>query len=142
MAMIGVEFASKCALYLLSTGRALWNDLDQTTRSIIQDIYENSAKESHMFGEYRLFAFDKEKRYSLAYKSLLSATRPDDMFPEETYSIVSDTESLLKILPQKLQETIVTLEIEMNELSDIVLDLGRKPQCWVAGSRRLHCEPQ
>jgi stage III sporulation protein SpoIIIAA len=139
---IGVEFAAKCAQYLLSSGKAFWNDFDEDTTSIVQDIYKNSAKESLEFGEYRLFAFDKDHEYCLVDKSLLSATRPDDMFPEETYSIASDIESLLNILPEKLQEMMVKLKIDMDSLSDIVLDLGRKPQCWVAGSRVLLCEPQ
>eukprot|EP00978_Attheya_sp_CCMP212_P042465 scaffold259043_cov51-Attheya_sp.AAC.2 len=74
------------------------------------------------------------------------AVRPADGFYGEKLVVQSETDDIISLLPShlrtKLQPNSETDLIALDSLSDINLDIGRRPQCWVNDERVFLCDEE
>jgi hypothetical protein len=85
-------------------------------------------------GGARQIAFDVANSYNMASFELLQAARPDDMVQPAPLVVSNETDTLLGLLQNDIAEQ---LHDRTDKLSDIVLDKGRRPLCWIQGERVL-----
>jgi hypothetical protein len=85
-------------------------------------------------GGARQIAFDVANSYNMASFELLQAARPDDMIQPAPLVVSNETDTLLGLLQNDISEQ---LHDRTDKLSDIVLDKGRRPLCWIQGERVL-----
>ena len=103
----------------------------------------------------RSIAFDKANDFAIASAELLRMIRPADLYECSPLVTETDHETVVSLLPGDLRGKLqvessskllgglgsiffhgdATESIQMDRLSDIVLDMGRRPQCWVDGGR-------
>eukprot|EP00172_Hildenbrandia_rubra_P000007 Plantae.Rhodophyta-Hildenbrandia_rubra.ctg1005.p1 GENE.Plantae.Rhodophyta-Hildenbrandia_rubra.ctg1005~~Plantae.Rhodophyta-Hildenbrandia_rubra.ctg1005.p1 ORF type:complete len:759 (-),score=115.22 Plantae.Rhodophyta-Hildenbrandia_rubra.ctg1005:197-2473(-) len=114
----------------------------------------------------RSICFDSGNRYELASAELLQLTRPTHAEHHASLQIdTDDVADLIHTLPKALRQTLCSdcsLEMRLSEngkspgssaqganiisatrlqnLSDIVLDIGRKPHCWIRDERIFLCD--
>jgi stage III sporulation protein SpoIIIAA len=90
------------------------------------------ARHAAKSGGRRRVCVDLSNQYALASRELIEAWRPDDMQPATPLVVSNDVDPLLSLLPVDL---VVGLDGLTLQLSDIVLDKGRRPQAWCSGKR-------
>jgi stage III sporulation protein SpoIIIAA len=116
----------------------------------------------------RAICFDTVNHYSLASAEWIQTVRPHDGFFGEPLVVESDVDEVISVLPAYLQkrffdtnpndtatskrqasieeppladENVETSTPLLEEkLSDIVLDIGRRPQCWMEDRRLFLCD--
>lgn len=80
----------------------------------------------------RQVCFDVSNSYSMASFELLNELRPDDVMLPTALIVSNETASLVTMLPDDVQESLIGLDYE---LSEVILDKGRRPHAWVSGKR-------
>ena len=86
--------------------------------------------------------FDKARNYELVtQQSMLEANRHDDMLLSPSMVIPDESESLLTLLPDHLRLSPLLQGDDRHEnrrnLIEIVLDIGRRPTCWIGHKRHF-----
>ncbi len=105
----------------------------------VQNSFQNPSS-------YRTLCFDMgEGRFSPSSKEFMLCFCPNDMFSGEPLIVESDVDEILSILPPlysaKLQLPVPSNTnhsegcLPIENLSDIVLDIGRRGHCWMNDSR-------
>jgi hypothetical protein len=95
----------------------------------LSDARVQSAAQS---GGVRHVVFDKDNSYKLASYEVLHDTRPTGIALQRNLVVSEDIDSLLCLLKSDLSDTIAG---QTDDLSDIVLDKGRRAVCWIKGKR-------
>lgn len=111
----------------------------------------------------RAICFDITADYKIASADLLRAVRPEEGFYGEELVIQSETDEVISLLPTYLRakftpktrhknillfgmlpppSTAESEAISLDKLSDIILDIGRRPQCWVNDERVFLCDDE
>ena len=92
------------------------------------------ASDARAARSHRDIVFNKENGYSMMSKELVTEVHSqDNIFEPSALVVNTDVDALLELLPSRTQEAIRKLDIEY--LSDIILDKGRPPHCWISGKR-------
>ena len=92
----------------------------------------------------RKICFDRIRNYNLASFELVNTIRPEDGFFGEKLNVHCNIAEVLAVLPDSYKEKIL-IDSDMNakeRLSDIVLDINRRPQCWIKDSRVFLCDDE
>ena len=101
----------------------------------------------------RSIAFDTLQQYKLSSAELVLAqtdehTSPTAVF-QSTPHVDSDTDHVIQLLPlafrkkltpQDFPTTPTETALDLTGLTDVVLDQGRRPECWVDGQRVFLCD--
>jgi stage III sporulation protein SpoIIIAA len=126
-----IEYAAWDACLLLAAHTRLVELLGDQLPKVMQ---ASDARASHAAksGGRRRVCVDLSNQYALASRELIEACRPDDMQPAMPLVVSNDVDPLLSLLPADL---VVGLDGLTLQLSDIVLDKGRRPQAWCSGKR-------
>ena len=117
----------------------------------------------------RSIGFDARRNYGLASGELLRVVRPHEGVFGEQLIVESDMEEVFDILPSVYKNKFVASNndtdsnyvkhifkmmsdvskekgpakvLPIEDLSDIVLDVGRRPQCWIEDSRVFLCDDE
>jgi stage III sporulation protein SpoIIIAA len=78
--------------------------------------------------------FDVANKFKLESYELMQKQRPGDIMQSARLEVSNDTDSLIKLLPEDLATALLE---RAQDISDIVLDIGRRPLAWVAGKRLI-----
>jgi stage III sporulation protein SpoIIIAA len=78
--------------------------------------------------------FDVANEFKLSSYELMQDQRPGDIMQSAQLEVSNDTDTLIKLLPEDLATALFELA---QDISDIVLDIGRRPFAWVAGKRLI-----
>lgn len=101
---------------------------------VIQRASDMRARMAAANGGSRHVCFDIQNAYSLASYELLSVVRPEDIMTPAPLKVSNETDSLLNILPEDLQNALQDIR---HDLCDVVLDKGRRPHAWTVRKRIL-----
>jgi stage III sporulation protein SpoIIIAA len=164
IAQASLEHAAQGAACLQNTARHIFS-LEQWDKNL-ESLLDASASRVKLSIEHpgeRSLCFDKTHGFAPASAELMRVTRPNDGFYGEPLEIESNVEEILSILPpiytEKFQlrkeragildlsskkSASVSAEEEgallpIEELRDIILDIWRRPQCWMKDSRVFLC---
>lgn len=80
----------------------------------------------------RNVVFNKDNAYQLCSHELLHITRPTSIAPQHPLAVSNETDALLSLLQNDLSYSIYG---QTDQLSDIVLDKGRRAVCWINDKR-------
>uniref|UniRef100_A0A7S2YRG6 AAA+ ATPase domain-containing protein n=1 Tax=Entomoneis paludosa TaxID=265537 RepID=A0A7S2YRG6_9STRA len=85
-----------------------------------------------------MYAFDKANNYQLSPLSHFT-NRPSDTLSSPALHIPDDLDSLLDVLPPHLRNSpwLKAGHDGRANLVEVVLDIGRRPTCWVGGKREF-----
>jgi hypothetical protein len=108
--------------------------LNDDALEVVKQASDARALMAGKTGGARQIAFDVANSYDMASFELLQAARPDDMFQPAPLVVSNETDTLLGLLQNDITEQ---LQDRTDKLSDIVLDKGRRPLCWIQGERVL-----
>ena len=154
-----IKSAAHDAVLLLDAWQTLLGRLTPAALPALIKASEERAVSAIARNGAHSLTFDIANDYALASPELLSATRPDDAFILQPLVPEVDAADIIDLLPPDLRkrfltdsddnplislflghntsitqgETLPTIPIE--QVSDIVIDIGRRPHCW-AGSER------
>jgi stage III sporulation protein SpoIIIAA len=101
----------------------------------VQKASDLRARMAAASGGTRSICFDVQNAYAVASYELLLMLRPSDMMKPTPLQVSNETETLISLLPEDLSSTLNVLGTR--QLSDVVLDKGRRPLAWIGGSRLL-----
>ena len=127
-----IEYAAMDVTLLRSAYSALAEMLGPAQLESVKHASGIRAHHAAVSGGRRRVCIDVSSEHSLASRELLEACRPEAMQPTAPLVVSNDVEPLLTLLPTDIA---ASLDGKTLELSDIVLDKGRRPQAWCAGSR-------
>ena len=155
-----IEYAAHCAAVLLDAWQTLADRTASDLPALIKASEQRATSAISRDGAHSL-TFDLANDYALASAELLGVTRPSDAFEFKPLVPEVDAADIIELLPQNLRQkfqalgdrsdplswardllagdanhrnAMATLSIE--HVSDIVIDVGRRPHCWV-GSKRV-----
>jgi len=155
-----VEYAALDATLLLEALPKLMDLVGDAWLPIMAASRERAAAAIESDGA-RSIGFDMASDYALASTELLRHVRPADLFVCTPLLAETDNETVVNLLPRDMRQKLKTAEgkpffglfggtgtsdvatpstVEMDRLSDVVLDVGRRPLCWVDGSRVFLCD--
>jgi hypothetical protein len=101
----------------------------------VQRASDLCARMAAASGGTRHICFDVQNAYAVASYELFLMLRPSDMMKPAPLQVSNETETLISLLPEDLSSTLNVLGTR--QLSDVVLDKGRRPIAWIGGSRLL-----
>ena len=127
-----IEYAAMDVTLLRSAYSTLTELLGPAQLESVKHASGIRAHHAAVSGGRRRVCIDVSSEHSLASRELLEACRPEAMQPTAPLVVSNDVEPLLTLLPADIA---ASLDGKTLELSDIVLDKGRRPQAWCAGSR-------
>ena len=78
--------------------------------------------------------FDVANEFKLTSYELMQEQRPGDIMQSAQLEVSNDTDTLIKLLPEDLATALLE---RAQDISDIVLDIGRRPFAWVTGKRLI-----
>ena len=146
--------------------------LDEKMLNVLVQASDSRAATAMANGGARAIAFDMNDDYRIASADLLRASRPADGYYGERLVVQSETEDVISLLPEKYRNRLEPSKkrgsdllfgflpvlpnssededrfpqnedsIPLDRLSDIVLDTGRRPQCWVNEERVFLCDDE
>ena len=90
------------------------------------------AEHAATSGGRRRVCVDVSSEHALASRELIEVCRPAAMLATAPLVVSNEVGPLLALLPADITASLDGLD---RELSDIVLDKGRRPQAWIAGKR-------
>ena len=128
-----IEYAAWDVSILLSAHARLVELLGDHLQSVSQ-ASDTRARHAAASGGRRRVCVDVNSQYALASRELMEACRPDAMMPAAPLVVSNDVEPLLSLLPKDISGGLDEIA---PQLSDIVLDKGRRPQAWCSGQRML-----
>mmetsp|Transcript_4234 Transcript_4234/g.4652 ORF Transcript_4234/g.4652 Transcript_4234/m.4652 type:complete len:672 (-) Transcript_4234:267-2282(-) len=133
-----IEYAALDAVLLLQAHTNLGKRLG-TSLGVVMSASSSRARFAMENNGDRSVCFDKKRKYRMASVELLDLIRPQDTAKNEPLRMNSEVIDLLEILPEDLRIKLIkdrepTVRAKY-ELSDIVLDLGRRPCCWMKNER-------
>ena len=155
-----IAYAALDAVMLLEAWPELDSRIGYNRAKLIEASVERATFAASNDGN-RSITFDLKNDYALASSELLKATRPEDAFLFTKLVPEVDTETILNLLPRDLRAKFQGVQqswfgsnvwapswlgsehqiradqetIPFDRLSDLVIDIGRRPQCWVSSSR-------
>jgi hypothetical protein len=101
----------------------------------VQKASDLRARMAAASGGSRHICFDVQNAYAVASYELMLMLRPSDMMEPTPLQVSNETDTLISLLPEDLSSTLNVLGTR--QLSDVVLDKGRRPLAWIGGSRLL-----
>lgn len=90
-------------------------------------------------GTRRSFCFDKTHNYRLSSSEIFRLLSEEKAYFGNPTSVVTNIDDIVDLLPGDMGETLRTNEYLGRNVSDISLDLGRKPVCMLPEERRELC---
>jgi stage III sporulation protein SpoIIIAA len=82
----------------------------------------------------RQLCFDVSNEYAMSSLELLRELRPEAILVPTPLVVSNETDVLLEMLSEDL---VIDISERTDELSEIVLDIGRQPHAWINGNRIL-----
>ena len=121
--------------------RHLWINAKQIARSRATLFERNTIVRRFASQRYtsdaQEFCFDARNRHRLVTPSDLQLEdRITDAILSPSLQTVDQTQSLIQRLPDDLAHSLAQCE-NVDALTEIVLDIGRKPFAWIAGERHF-----
>jgi len=116
---------------LLAVSASLKSVLDIDGIEIVKDATFERLKRTE--GLHQV-CFDISNGYSLASPELMESTRPDEILNGSPLQIVNDINDFLELLPKGISEE---LSNRTDNLTEVLMDLGRPPWAWIAGKQVL-----
>jgi len=151
-----LEYAAFDASLLLKAAKPLQKMLSDSLLADLVRASDSRAATAMANGGARAIAFDIADDYRISSADLLRVVRPDDGFYGERLVVESETDDVISLLPEHYRDRFLAKKendmlfgflsplpkkeedksiISLDRLSDIVLDTGRRPQCWVNDKR-------
>lgn len=163
-----LEYAAMKASFLQAAASQLEDAMTQQDMQSL--INASSARASNAISNdgIKAICFDTANDFTIASEELIRTMRPHDGFFGEILEMECNVDEILTLLPshlkckfgdedgaiesrtkklfgfpkrreedekEELQETL-----PVDQLSDIVLDFGRRPQCWIDDERHFLCD--
>ena len=129
------------ALQYVSSNVQLLLNVYKSIRALLGDDWDSILRASDaralsaaLTGGKRTLCFDVPNSYAQSSLELLQEIRRGDIQAPAPLEVSDEADTLLAMLPQDLVDS---LDGRKHELSDIVLDIGRRPHAWVGGNRLL-----
>jgi stage III sporulation protein SpoIIIAA len=160
IAQTSLEYAAMGVSFLQNAAKEIANIIKQNDLKKIIEASSCRAKNAIKYNGSKSICFDKRKQYAIASSELIRLVRPHDGFFGEKLHVESNTEEIFSILPliykRKLKSSNQEKKImgffknddasdnviPMESLSDIVLDIGRRPHCWTRDFRVFLCDDE
>ena len=151
-----LEYAAFDVSLLIKAAKPLQKMLSEKLLADLVQASDCRAATAMANGGARAIAFDMTDDYRIASADLLRVVRPDDGFFGERLVVESETDDVISLLPEHYRDRFLAKKenemlfgflsplpkkeenksiISLDRLSDIVLDTGRRPQCWVNDKR-------
>ncbi len=127
-----IEDAAADVTLLLSVHERLFEMLGHARLDGLLLASSSRAKHAAASGGRRRVCVDVSSGHVLASRELMEVFRPEAMLATSPLIVNIEVEPLLALLPSDIAASLMGRELE---LSDIVLDKGRRPQAWCAGKR-------
>jgi len=127
-----IMYAASKAARLLEVSESLESALDVDGIAIVKDATLKRFTRTKGSGGFHQICFDVANGYNIASPELMELTRPDEILNGSQLKMSNDINDLLDLLPEGMAEE---LSNRADNLSDVVMDLGRPPQAWIDGKR-------
>jgi len=164
IAQTSLEYAAMDVSFLQNAAEKIPSLVTTDVMQTLLSASSSRAKNSIKHAGSRAICFDKKNHYALASTELIRAVRPNDGFFGKKLKIESNVNEIFSILPSVYKTKLVRPNKEtsimdifkkgnvsnvkengtlpIDSLSDIVLDIGRRPQCWIRDSRIFLCDDE
>jgi stage III sporulation protein SpoIIIAA len=160
IAQTSLEYAAMDVSFLQNAAKMITNIVNPNDLKIIINASSCRAKNAIKYNGSRSICFDKKNKYAIASLELICLVRPHDGFFGEKLHVESNTEEIVSMLPliykKKLESSNQKTKImgffkkddasdnviSIENLSDIVLDIGRRPHCWIHDLRVFLCDDE
>jgi stage III sporulation protein SpoIIIAA len=126
-----IEYAAYDVWVLMEVKETLMEHLGEQFGGI-QRASDLRATTSVMNEGRRLLSFDKSNQYRVASHELLAMLHPDSLLEYVPLQVSNDLTFLLDLLPCDL---VADLPDQIDGLTEISIDLGRRPYAWIGGKR-------
>ena len=165
-----LEYAAMDASYLRKAAVAVKKLLSDKEIQTMIEASALRARNAVANNGMRAICFDVTNDYSIASAELVQTFRPLEGYFGEPLIVESKVNEVIEVLPPRLQTKFVgkpTLQrsnlfermgiqrsnsvvdqsteeeiLPFDNLSDIVLDVGRRPQCWIDDQRVFLCDDE
>ena len=103
----------------------------------------------------RLICFDSSRSHCMASAELLRITKPTQGAFGSIHQVESEVEDVINVLPIQFTERIPGVStgevqrkasspnqtyLDIESISDINIDIARRPECWIRGKREFLCQ--
>ena len=161
-----LEYAALDVSLLLKAAPPLQEMLAGPTLTNLIQASDSRALSAAANDGARAICFDIADDYKIASADLLRTMRPDDGFYGEELVIQNETDEVISLLPNHLRKKLIPKKeqdmlfgilalpsndsneeeeettVPLDRLSDITLDIGRRPQCWINDERVFLCDDE
>eukprot|EP00961_Rhodomonas_salina_P177282 2390697-Rhodomonas_salina.1 len=133
-----LQYAADDVNLMLSAKNQIYATLgdDSDALSLLQQASDQKAFFALQSNGSRTMCFDTANSNALASNELLTAIRPLHVASFKPVSASADTDDLFSRLPEDIASTLGKYE----GLTEVVLDIGRRPSVWSMGERSFPCE--
>ena len=160
IAQTSLEYAAMNVSFLQNAAKEITNTIKQNDLKTIIEASSCRAKNAIKYNGSRSICFDEKNKYAIASSELIRLVRPHEGFFGEKLHVESNTEEIFSILPLIYKKKLKSSNqknkimgffknddesdnvIPMETLSDIVLDIGRRPHCWTRDCRVFLCDDE
>jgi stage III sporulation protein SpoIIIAA len=166
-----LEYAAMDASLLLAAAPAISEILTEIEMPALLKASELRASNASANDGMRSICFDISNDYKLASADLLKITRPAEGFFGESLVVESEIEEVVALLPPNLRTKLSCEKakdapfvlrlfgkssseeeeedksesaglLPLEDISDVTLDIGRRPQCWIEDKRVFLCDDE
>ena len=157
-----LEYAAMDASMLHAAAGPIKDRLTENEVKLLITVSEQRAVGAVLNDAARSICFDKNNAYTVASAELIRTLRPSEGFFGERLEVVSETKEVLEVLPLRFRAKMETFtmrqgsfftaqllspqcpkssgefvdpKMDIDRLNDVVLDIGRRPQCWIGEDR-------
>ena len=148
-----LEYSALEASCLVRAFKVIEDDEAFAHLSLLKKASEERARSAVANDGSRSICFDRSQNYRMVSAELLRLQNPAKGVFGSVHVVASETEDVINVLPDSFQERFPkngsTKEtscnthddrwIDVPNIRDIVIDVARRPQCWVSGKRQFLC---
>jgi stage III sporulation protein SpoIIIAA len=156
-----LEYAALDVSLLHAAAETIKDRLSGSEMTMLLQASQLRASGAELNDGARSICFDTANEYLIASAELLRTCRPAQGFFGEILQVANETKQVIDLLPARFrlkfdskpreeksvfrrllslrqQDEILEVEtntLDLDRLNDIVLDIGRRPQCWIGDER-------
>jgi stage III sporulation protein SpoIIIAA len=124
---------------LIQSKAYIWSKFQNSSIEKLMVASSLRVKDALQYGARRPICFDRKNNFRMCSSAIFRALDGANAYFGDPTKIVTNLDNVVSLLPHDIGESLRDDAFLKENVSDIVLDLGRRPQCMIPGERRdLH----
>jgi len=138
-----IEYAALDLITLQATLPAVQHELGDMHSVLVQASGLRVASSLVNDGT-RSICFDIANGFAPSSIELMTLTRPGDIAELQNVVLEDQADEMVELLPEHINQSLIRSAIQnknnLADLSDVIMDTGRSPQCWFGPTRMILSE--